>query len=177
MRRRDFIAGITGLSAAWPLAARAQQPDGVRQIGVLMGYAESDSDAQARVAAFRDGLQKLGWAEGRNIRIDTRWPIPADLESMQRFAKELVALRPNAILSHITPTTAALLIRDARTAISALRSALRSKSSLESRRVRHSINPQPCTYQEIRAPGLTVLRTLSLCTRCHQYPGAAWATL
>jgi putative ABC transport system substrate-binding protein len=109
MKRRQFITLLGGATAAWPLAARAQQPDGVRQIGVLMGYAESDSDAQARVAAFRDGLQKLGWAEGRNIRIDTRWPIPADLESMQRFAKELVALQPDVILSHITPTTAALL--------------------------------------------------------------------
>jgi hypothetical protein len=64
----------------------------VRRIGVLMGYAESDPDAQANVAAFRESLQKLGWAEGRNVRIDTRWPIPADVESMQRFAKELVAL-------------------------------------------------------------------------------------
>jgi putative ABC transport system substrate-binding protein len=89
LNRRDFIS-LLGSAVAWPLTARAQQPDGVRQIGVLMGYAGSDSDAQARVAAFRDGLQKLGWAEGRNIRIDTRWPIPADLESMQRFAKELV---------------------------------------------------------------------------------------
>jgi putative ABC transport system substrate-binding protein len=93
--------------AAWPLSA--QQPDRVRRIGVLMGYAENDSDAQANVAAFREGLQRLGWAEGRNIRIDIRWPIPADLESMQRFAKELVVLQPDLILSHITPTTAALL--------------------------------------------------------------------
>jgi putative tryptophan/tyrosine transport system substrate-binding protein len=110
LERRKFITLLGGAAAvAWPLAARAQQPERMRRIGVLMGYAESDSDAQARVAAFRDGLQKLGWAEGRNIQIDTRWPIPADLESMQRFAKELVALRPDVILSHITPTTAALL--------------------------------------------------------------------
>src|SRR6516165_6629627 len=111
MRRRDFIAGIAGLSAAaWPVAARAQQAgERLRRIGVLMGYAESDPDAQARIAAFLDGLRKLGWAEGRNIQIDTRWPIPADLESMQRFAKELVALQPDVILSHITPTTTALL--------------------------------------------------------------------
>src|SRR5439155_13434896 len=91
------------------LSARAEQPERVRRIGVLMGYAESDPDAQANVAAFREGLQKLGWAEDRNIRIDIRWPIPADVESMQRFAKELVALQPDLILSHITPTTAALL--------------------------------------------------------------------
>ena len=81
MRRREFITLLGGVSAAWPLAARAQQTERVRRIGVLMGYAESDLDAQAKVAAFRAGLQKLGWAEGRNIQIDTRWPIPADLES------------------------------------------------------------------------------------------------
>ena len=107
--RREFIATLGGSAAAWPLAARAQQAEQVRRIGVLMGYAESDPDAQANVAAFRESLQKLGWAEGRNVRIETRWPIPADVESMQRFAKELVALQPDLILSHITPTTAALL--------------------------------------------------------------------
>src|SRR4030095_16166610 len=74
-----------------------------------MGYAESDPDAQANLAAFRESLQKLGWAEGRTIRIDTRWPIPAARETIPRFAKELVALQPDVILSHITPTTAALL--------------------------------------------------------------------
>ncbi len=107
MNRREFIA-VLGGGAAWPLVARAAA-ERTRQIGVLMGYAESDLDAQANVAAFREGLQKLGWAEGRNIRIDTRWPIPADVGSMQRFATELVALDPDVILSHITPTTAALL--------------------------------------------------------------------
>jgi putative ABC transport system substrate-binding protein len=72
MRRREFIT-LLGSAAAWPVAARSQQTERVRRIGVLMEYAESDSDAQARVAAFRDGLQKIGWAEGRNIKIDTRW--------------------------------------------------------------------------------------------------------
>src|SRR6516162_11747723 len=108
MRRREFIT-LLGAAAAWPLAARAQQTDRVRRIGVLMSYLESDPETQAWYAAFRESLQKLGWSEGHNIRIDTRWPIPADLESMQRFAKELVALQPDVILSHITPTTAALL--------------------------------------------------------------------
>jgi putative ABC transport system substrate-binding protein len=75
----------------------------MQRIGVLMGYAENDSEAQAWVAAFREGLQKLGWAEGRKIRIDTRW------EAMQRFAQELVALQPDLILSQTTPTTTALL--------------------------------------------------------------------
>ena len=108
MRRREFIT-LVGGAAAWPLAARAQQSERVRRIGVLMGYAESDSEAQAQIAAFRDGLQKLGWTEDRNIRIDTRWATPDDADSMQRFAKELVALQPDLILSHTTPTTTALL--------------------------------------------------------------------
>jgi len=110
MKRREFII-VLGGGAAYPLATRAQPSERTRRIGVLMGYAESDPDAQANVAAFREGLEKLGWAEGRNIRIDTRWPIPADVESMQRFSKELVALQPDVILSHITPTTAALLLQ------------------------------------------------------------------
>src|SRR6266478_3723006 len=109
MRRRELITLLGGAVVSWPLAARAQQPDRVRRIGVLMGFAENDSQAQAMIAAFREGLQKLGWTEGRNTRIDTRWTTPADAESRQRFAKELVALQPDVILSHTTPTTAALL--------------------------------------------------------------------
>jgi ABC-type uncharacterized transport system substrate-binding protein len=107
-RRRQFIT-LLGGAVAWPLAARAQQPDRMRRMGVLMGFAESDRERQAMVAAFREELQKLGWAEGRNIRIDYRWAIPDDAEAMQRFAKELVALQPDLILSHSTPTTAAVL--------------------------------------------------------------------
>jgi putative ABC transport system substrate-binding protein len=80
----------------------------MRRIGVLTAYAESDPVAQVRVVAFRDKLQKLGWTEGRNIRIDYRWAA-GDREAMQRFAKELVALRPDLIFSVNTPTTAALL--------------------------------------------------------------------
>src|ERR1700731_33295 len=109
MRRREFITLLGGTALSWPLAARAQQPDRVRRIGVLMGYAESDSDAQAWYAAFREVLQKLGWTEGRNIQIDTRWATPDDAESMRRLAKELVAPQPNVILSSTTPTTTALL--------------------------------------------------------------------
>jgi putative tryptophan/tyrosine transport system substrate-binding protein len=105
--RRGFIAGVA--AAAWPLVARAQQPDRVRRIGVLMGYAESDSDAQSWYAALREGLQKLGWTAGRNTQIDTRWAPPDDAESMRRFAKELVALQPDLLLSSTTPTTSALL--------------------------------------------------------------------
>ena len=108
MRRRDFITVLGGV-AAWPLAARAQPSDRMRRIGVLMGLSESDSEAQTRIAAFREGLQKLGWTEGRNTRIDIRWATPDDTQSMQRFAKEPVALQPDLILSHTTPTTRALL--------------------------------------------------------------------
>jgi ABC-type uncharacterized transport system substrate-binding protein len=109
MRRRDFITLLGGTVVAWPRAARAQQPAAVQRIGVLMAYPEGDSEAQAQFTAFRDGLQKLGWMEGRNIRIDTRWVTTTDEKLMQRFAKELVVLQPDLILSHNTPTTAALL--------------------------------------------------------------------
>jgi len=109
MRRRDFITLLGGAAVAspnlWLLAARAQQGDRMRRVGVLMGYAESDRQGQAFFAAFRDELQKLGWTEGRNIRIDTRWAT-SDAALMQRFAKELIALQPDVILSHGTPTTA-----------------------------------------------------------------------
>ena len=111
MRRRDFISLIGGAAATWPLAARAQQLERVQRIGVLMGFPESDSQAESFIAAFREGLQKLGWTIGRNVRIDTRWATPAEADSMQRSAKELVALQPDLILSHTTPTTAALLLQ------------------------------------------------------------------
>ena len=74
-----------------------------------MGYAETDREAQTDVAAFREGMQNLGWAEGRKIRIETRWAPPEDAGPREQFAKELVALQPELILSHTTPTTAALL--------------------------------------------------------------------
>ena len=108
MKRREFIAALGGAAAAWPLAARAQQPSGMRRIGVLTAYSESDSEAQARVEAFREGLQKLGWTEGRNILIDARWAT-SNAALMQRFAQELVALQPELILSSSRSTTAALL--------------------------------------------------------------------
>jgi len=92
----------------WPLAVRAQQPARMRRIGILMAYAESDTVYQGYVIAFQEELQKLGWEQGRNIRFHYGWAGP-DLESINRFAKELVALQPDLILSSSTPTTASLL--------------------------------------------------------------------
>ena len=109
LKRRKFISLIGSAAAAWPLAARAQQPDVVRRIGVLMGYAESNVEGQAFVAEFREGLLKLGWAEGRNLRSDYRWASPGDAEATQRFAQELVVLQPDLILAHNTAATAATL--------------------------------------------------------------------
>jgi putative ABC transport system substrate-binding protein len=106
LKRREFIA-LLGGSVAWPLVVHAQQPGGIRRVGVLMAVPENDSEYQTFVAAFREGLQKLGWAEGRNIRIETRWAGP-DVEAIQRFAKELIALQPDLIVSQSTPTTAVL---------------------------------------------------------------------
>jgi putative tryptophan/tyrosine transport system substrate-binding protein len=75
MRRREFIA-LFGAATAWPLPLTAQQPERVRRIGVLSGLAENDPEGHVRVAAFQEGLQKLGWTEGRNVRIDIRWGTP-----------------------------------------------------------------------------------------------------
>jgi putative ABC transport system substrate-binding protein len=108
MNRRQFITLLGGAAAAWPLAVRAQQGERVRRIGLLSGLGENDPEGHARVAAFREALQKLGWMEGRNVQIDIRWGMP-DAESMQRFAKELVALLPDLIITQNTPGTAVML--------------------------------------------------------------------
>jgi putative ABC transport system substrate-binding protein len=108
MRRRQVIKLLGGAAAAWPLAARAQQGDRMRRLGILMAGAESDPQYQADVAVFREGLQKLGWVDGQNIRIEVRWA-GFDAETMRRYAKELIALQPDLILSNDTPTTATLL--------------------------------------------------------------------
>src|SRR5262249_31501217 len=107
MRRRDFISGV-GSAAVWPLVARAQQSaDRVRRIGVMMGYAENDPAAQTRLAAFKQGLLTSGWNEGRNLKIDVPWAA-GDADRATTFAKELVALQPEVIMSNTTPVTAAL---------------------------------------------------------------------
>ena len=112
-RRREVIALLSGV-ASWPFDARAQQSGSTRQIGVLMGYIESHPVGQSFVAAFREELQKLGWVEGRNTQIHTRWTAGDDVGARQRSAKELVAQQPDLILAHNTPVTAALL-RETRT--------------------------------------------------------------
>jgi len=108
MRRRNFITLLGGVAAAWPLVGHAQQGDRMRRLGILMAGAESDPHYQADVAVFREGLQKLGWVDGQNIRIEVRWA-GFNAETMRRYAKELIALQPDLILSNDTPTTATLL--------------------------------------------------------------------
>jgi ABC-type uncharacterized transport system substrate-binding protein len=97
MRRRTFIS-LVGSAAAWPLAARAQQREQMRRIGVLMNLGSDDAEGQARNAAFLQGLQELGWTVGRNVRIEYRWGA-GDAELFRRHASELVALAPDVILA------------------------------------------------------------------------------
>jgi putative ABC transport system substrate-binding protein len=97
MQRREFITLLGGAAAAWPLAARAQRTDRVRRIGVLTGTAADDPEAQARHAAFLQGLEQLGWIDGRNVRIDARWTA-GNTANTRKYAKELVALAPDVIL-------------------------------------------------------------------------------
>src|SRR5262245_39517317 len=98
MRRRAFITGL-GTAAAWPLAARAQQSESMRRIGVLMGADEGDPQRKGWLAAFTQGLAELGWAEGRNLRADVRWA-GENVDRMRMFAKELVELQPDVIFAH-----------------------------------------------------------------------------
>src|SRR5258708_20139195 len=97
MRRREFILLLGGAAAAWPLAARAQQADRVRRIGVLNPFVENDAEERANLTAFRQTLEKLGWSDGRNVRIDYRWG-SADPARIRAHAKELVSLDPDVIL-------------------------------------------------------------------------------
>jgi putative tryptophan/tyrosine transport system substrate-binding protein len=103
MQRRRFVA-VLGAAIVWPLGAQGQQPP-VRVIGMLLPFAENDPEAQRRVVAFRDGLQKLGWVEGRNIRFEYRWTRARD---PQAFAEELVSLKPDVVLANSTPPLKAL---------------------------------------------------------------------
>jgi putative tryptophan/tyrosine transport system substrate-binding protein len=105
MKRREFI-GLVGGAATWPVVALAQQPEPMRRIGVLVGLAENDPEMKERLAGFRQGLEKLGWSEGSNVRIDYRFA-PAGTGA-HLLARELVALQPDVILAQSTPATAAL---------------------------------------------------------------------
>jgi putative ABC transport system substrate-binding protein len=113
MRWREFITLIGGAATTLPLTARAQQPDRMRLIAVLMSYAESDPAAQSDFAAFRGALTKLGWIEGSDLRIELRWGA-ADQDRVNKFAKELVYLRPDAILG-VTQAVTSALARETRT--------------------------------------------------------------
>src|SRR5262245_18845806 len=106
MRRREFIALIGGGVAAWPLAARAQQRERMRRVGVLFTLAVDDPEALARVTAFAQGLQQLGWTVGRNVRIDYRWGA-GDLDRVRSYAAELVALSPDVVLASAGSTVGA----------------------------------------------------------------------
>ena len=107
IRRRDFIAGLGG-AVVWPVAVRAQQAEAERRIGVLLPAREDDTSQQASRDAFTRGLTELGWNSGRNVRIDIRYALPNDLDLVSQSAKDLVGLKPDAILVSGTPWTAAL---------------------------------------------------------------------
>ena len=107
MQRREFITLLGGASMVLPLAARAQQADRVRRIGVLIGYAEDDPETKVRLAAFLQRLEKRGWSEGRNVQIETRFAA-ASADKYEPLAKELVATQPDVILAHTTQVAAAL---------------------------------------------------------------------
>jgi putative ABC transport system substrate-binding protein len=105
--RRDFITLLGGAAAGWPLAARGQQPERMRRIGVLMGWSENDAQFRSWIDTLVEGLAQLGWGDGRNVQIIVRWA-SGDVRRMRTFAKELVELQPDVILGGTTPVTAAL---------------------------------------------------------------------
>src|SRR6266478_5627485 len=110
MKRREFITLLGGAAVAWPLAARAQQ--GVRRIGVLTYIPAGDAEGQARLAAFTQALSQLGWSEGRNLRIESRW---ANAGDVHRHAAELVALAPDVLLAATGTATVAPLLQATKT--------------------------------------------------------------
>jgi putative tryptophan/tyrosine transport system substrate-binding protein len=105
--RREFMTLLGGAAAAWPVAARAQQGERVRRIGALMNLAADDPEALGRITAFVQGLQQLGWTDGRNARIIARWAA-GNADNFRKYAAELVALGPDTILASATPAVLAL---------------------------------------------------------------------
>ena len=108
MKRRTFIAGIGGAAAGWPLSAQAQQRERIRHVGVLLPALSDDTDFQAWVGAFLQGLAQSGWIIGRNVRTEPRWA-GAKADDIRRHAQELVALTPDVILAHGSSTVGPLL--------------------------------------------------------------------
>src|SRR5258705_11581768 len=102
MKRREFI-GLLGAAAVWPLVTLAREPSRMRRVGVLLGFVESDPEAQPRIAAFQRELQNLGWTVGRNLQIEYRWA-GSDAERFRVLAAELVATRPDVLVAHATPS-------------------------------------------------------------------------
>ena len=109
LRRREFIAGLSGAAAAWPLAASAQQGDRVRRIGVLLPYDENDPEGKRRYSAFTQALADLGWTDGRNVLTDIRWAGP-DINRIRAFAQELVGLQPDIIVTNAGPAIVGFMI-------------------------------------------------------------------
>ena len=107
MKRRDFITLLGGAGVAWPLAARAQQPERMRRIGVLMGWDENDSAGRTYLSAFAQGLAELGWIDGRNALLDISWGA-GDAERLRSYAAELVAWKPEVLVAVTTPALAGL---------------------------------------------------------------------
>jgi putative tryptophan/tyrosine transport system substrate-binding protein len=107
MTRRDLIALLGSTATMWPLAARAQQPQRMRRVGVLMNLASDDLEGQTRLAAFQQELQQLGWGVGENLRVDYRWAA-GDPERFRMYAAELIALTPDVVLAITSPAVAAL---------------------------------------------------------------------
>ena len=107
MKRREFITLLGGAAASWPLTARGKQPERMRRIGVLMGLSASDPESSRRLIAFRQGLQELGWTDGRNVRVDARWAT-GDADHLRQYAAELIALDPDVILAIGSTTLAPL---------------------------------------------------------------------
>ena len=107
MKRREFITLLSGAAAAWPVAARAQRPDRMRRIGVLMHLAADDAEGQRRIGVFLQGLQEAGWAVGRNVDIDVRWAA-GEADRFRRYAVELIALMPDVVLASATPSVMAM---------------------------------------------------------------------
>jgi putative ABC transport system substrate-binding protein len=107
VKRRDFITLLGGAAAVWPLAARAQQGERMRRVGVLMHTTPDEPDSQARITALAQGLQEAGWVVGRNLRIDTRWS-SGNRARLRKDAADLVALGPDVIVAGVGPTTLVL---------------------------------------------------------------------